>query len=264
MHQVILDQSRTSGFRDEISINSQGSYAASYAGYQLYTAYQPIVQLDDYCNDRVFGCEGLVRCKKDKSYLSPPEFFRDVDPQDRLHVEKLCHELHIKNWRNQNDPNRVLFINLDVQLLDAKPIDSKKIALAVSKAQLWGVDPDLLVCEVIESKARSLKTLKYLADCLKDFGVRIAVDDFGVDYSNIERVRLLKPDFVKLDGLFFHRFATNGRLLPMLQGLVSRLQDMGSDVIAEAVETEHHRDTALDCGISLMQGYFFGRPEIVA
>ena len=101
-----------------------------------------------------------------------------------------------------------------------------------------------------------------MSDCLRDFGVRIAVDDFGVDYSNIERVRLIEPDFVKLDGVFFHRFATNGRLLPMLNDLVARLQDQGAQIIAEAIETEHHRDTALECGIDLMQGYYFGRPEI--
>lgn len=262
MYQSLAAEQLHAGFfRDEISINSRGFYSAGYQGYELNTAYQPIVQIGASGSRRVFGYEGLVRCKNGKNYTPPPQFFKEVDKSDRFYVERLCQEMHIKNWANWSDNTGALFINLDIQLLDGERLDSKNIALAVSKAQLWGIDPELLVCEVIESKAHSLRALRYLADCLKDFGVRIAVDDFGVDYSNIERVRLLKPDFVKLDGVFFHRFTVNGRLLPMLQGLVGRLQDQGAEIIAEAVETEHHRDTALDCNISFMQGYLFGRPE---
>lgn len=263
MYQLAVEQSRYGLVRDEISINGDGFYSASYSGFELNTAYQGIFHVDSSTKKKLFGREGLIRCRKNEQFTAPPEFFKQVCAQDSLYVERLCHELHIKNWSAQLDPAASLFLNLDIQLIDAKRLNHKGIALAVSKAQLWGIDPELLVCEVIESKAASLKALKYLADCLKDFGVRIAVDDFGVDYSNIDRVRLLKPDFVKLDGMFFHRFATNGRLLPMLRGLVDRLHDQEADIIVEAVETEHHRDTALDCGISLMQGFYLGRPEIL-
>lgn len=255
--------SQTGFVREEVLMNDRGIFSGSYSEYELYTAYQPIVDVQPSTEKHVFGYEGLIRCKGGQDFTPPPLFFADVPAKDRFYIERLCHELHIKNWQVQTDPKAALFINVDIRLLDEKRLDHKGVALAISKAQLWGIDPELLVCEVIESEAQSLRALKYFADCLKDFGVRIAVDDFGVDYSNIDRVRLLKPDFVKLDGMFFHRFATNGRLLPMLTGLVERLRDQGAEIIAEAVETEHHRDTALDCGISLMQGYYLGRPEVL-
>ena len=263
MHQQAAEQTSFGFVREEVSISPVGVYSATYGGYELNTAYQPIVRVGASTNYEIFGHEGLVRCKKNKSFTSPPEFFAQIRRRDRFYVERLCHEIHIKNWLAQARADESLFINLDVQLLDSKRLNSKGIALAISKAQHWGVDPERLICEVIESKVQSLQMLNYLSDCLRDFGVRIAVDDFGVDYSNIERVRLLEPDFVKLDGVFFHRFAANGRLLPMLSGLVSRLRDQGAEIIAEAVETEHHRDTALDCGIQFMQGYYFGRPKML-
>lgn len=263
MYPLAVEQTSFGPVREELSICPQGVYSVTYGGYELNTAYQPIVSVEPSTSHQIFGSEGLVRCQKGNAFASPPEFFAQVRDRDRFYVERLCHEIHIKNWQVQAGIDHSLFINLDVQLLDAKRLSSKNIALAVGQAQLWGVEPERLVCEVIESKAQSLQTLTYLSDCLRDFGVRIAVDDFGVDYSNIERVRLLKPDFVKLDGVFFHRFAANGRLLPMLKGLVRRFRDQGAEVIAEAVETEHQRDTALDCNISLMQGYYFGRPEML-
>lgn len=262
MAQLALEQSSFEFAKERVSMSPQGVYSAKYGNYQLNTAYQPIVKVDRFTGHQTYGFESLVRCQKGKDFTPPPAFFSQVLGRDRFDVERLCHETHIKNWKLCADADSSLFINLDVQFLETKRLDSKNIALAVSKAQLWGIDPEYLVCEVIESKVKSLQTLNYMSDCLRDFGVRIAVDDFGVDYSNIERVRLIEPDFVKLDGVFFHRFATNGRLLPMLNDLVARLQDQGAQIIAEAIETEHHRDTALECGIDLMQGYYFGRPEI--
>lgn len=264
MYQLAVEQTHLGYIKDELSINAAGYYSANFRGFELRTAYQPIVSVDSNTSTEVFGYEGLLRCQKGTSYISPPQFFSAVSEPDRLHVERLCHELHVKNWQPWHSSDGSLFINLDVRLLESKRLSSRSIAVAISKAQLWGVDPDQLVCEVIESEAQSLSNLKYLGDCLKDLGVGIAVDDFGVDYSNIDRVKLLKPDYVKLDGDFFHRFSTNGRLLPMLRGLVQRLRNQGAEVIIEAVETEHQRDTALDCDISLMQGYLFGRPRMLS
>ena len=264
MYQLAVEQTHLGYIKDELSINSAGYFSANFRGFELRTAYQPIVKVESTTDTQVFGYEGLLRCQKGTSYISPPQFFEAVSEPDRAYVERICHELHVKNWQPWHRSDGCLFINLDVRLLESKYLSSRSIAVGLSKAQLWGVDPHQLVCEVIESKAYSLKALQYLTDCLKDFGVGVAVDDFGTDYSNISRVRMLKPDYVKLDGGFFHRFSTNGRLLPMLRALVQRLRDEGAEVIIEAVETEHERDTALDCDISLMQGYLFGAPKMLS
>lgn len=263
MYQLAEDIQKTEFLQDALSVDDRGFFSGAYGDYRLRTAYQPIMQVDSSFRSQVFGQEALVRCDRNGVFTPPAEFLSNVPKDDKYHVERMCEEIHIKNWQSQGDTSALLFMNINVALLDDENVDAKRIALAVSKTDMWGVDPDQLVCELVESKVGSVKKLKFLVDCLSEFGVRVAVDDFGVDQSNIERVKLLRPDFVKLDGTFFHRFAANGRLLPMLKGLTNRLRDQGGEIIVEAVETEHHRDTALDCDVALMQGYYYAKPKML-
>ena len=264
MHQLAAEITQAQSPSDEVVMVADGAYSAMFGEHTLTTAYQPIFKVTRSRKGRPFGYEGLLRSKPEASRFVPSVFFSALTDSDRYRLDRLSQELHIKNWVVKSDPDACLFINMEACCLGQNAMNTRGIALAVSKARLWGIDPEKLVLEVTESDAASQKALVYFVDSLRECGVRIAVDDFGVDSSNIERVRALRPDFVKLDGRFFHRFAANGRLLPMLKGLVNRLRDLDSEVIAEMIETEHQLDTALECDIELMQGYFLSRPELVS
>jgi len=263
MYQLAAEITHDQSPLDEVVMIPSGAYSASFRDFELTTAYQPIYSVSRSRKVADYAFEGLLRCRSETPPFAPATFFNELSESERYQVDRLSQELHIKNWVVKSNPAANLFINMETRCLGQKTLESRNIALAVSKAQMWGVDPEKLVLEVTESDAESPQTLAYFVDSLRECGVRVAVDDYGVDGSNIDRVRSLRPDFVKLDGRFFHRFAANGRLLPMLRGLVNRLRDLDAEVIAEMIETEHQLDTALECEIELMQGYFLARPELV-
>jgi len=96
---------------------------------------------------------------------------------------------------------------------------------------------------------------------LRELGFRIAVDDLGVGYAGLNSIAMLEPEFIKLDMTLVRKIDEQ----PVKQKLVSSLtalsKDMGHQVIAEGVETREERDTLVELGCDLLQGYLFSRPE---
>lgn len=99
---------------------------------------------------------------------------------------------------------------------------------------------------------------------LRRRGVKIAVDDTGAGFASLRHVLDLRPDIIKLDvGLVrgIDRDEHRASVARMLQGFSGSI---GARVIAEGVETPAERDTLLQLGARLGQGYLFGRPEYLS
>ena len=92
---------------------------------------------------------------------------------------------------------------------------------------------------------------------LKSEGVSIAIDDFGVGYSSLSRLRHLPFDTLKIDGTFIKDVTTDQGSGAVAVAVISLGQNLGLEVIAEGVETEAQKSHLLARGCSLMQGYLF-------
>ena len=73
-----------------------------------------------------------------------------------------------------------------------------------------GIDPRRIVCEVTEQKSASQETLYSFVEALRANGFRIAVDDYGADESDINRIKELKPDIVKFDAHWITQLMESG------------------------------------------------------
>ncbi len=95
---------------------------------------------------------------------------------------------------------------------------------------------------------------------LNELGFAIAVDDLGAGYSSLSILADLHPQFIKLD----MSLVRGVHLEPRKQRLVQLMCTFGvateAQVIAEGVEELDEAKALVDCGIQLMQGYYFGRP----
>jgi EAL domain-containing protein (putative c-di-GMP-specific phosphodiesterase class I) len=95
---------------------------------------------------------------------------------------------------------------------------------------------------------------------LRAMGFRIAIDDIGAGYSGLNSFTMLRPDLVKLD-MALVRDIDKDPVKRRLAGLLLQLcNDLGIAVVGEGVETPAERQTLLDLGCDLLQGYLFGRP----
>src|SRR5690606_35905206 len=125
------------------------------------------------------------------------------------------------------------------------------------------LDIRFLVCEVTESPALDRATFVRLAAEMRRLGMRLAIDDFGSGDSTLERVELLEPDFVKIDGAWFRRLVQTPGAARLLANLVDGFHRGGASVLVEGIETSAQLRAALDAGADCVQGYLLGRPALV-
>ncbi|MEP6559532.1 MAG: bifunctional diguanylate cyclase/phosphodiesterase [Nakamurella sp.] len=127
-------------------------------------------------------------------------------------------------------------------------------------ATLHNCPPNAIVLEVTESSVmddpvRAIATLQ----TLQDRGIRIALDDFGTEYSSLSRLSTLPIDIIKIDRSFVSRvLSTDGRAL--VNAIFAMSKALGKATIAEGVETDEQFRALQEIGLELVQGYLTGRP----
>jgi diguanylate cyclase (GGDEF)-like protein/PAS domain S-box-containing protein len=127
------------------------------------------------------------------------------------------------------------------------------------------VPPQCLTIEVTEGVFADEHAAAMIA-ALREEGLKIAVDDFGIGYSSLSYLRRVPADELKLDRSFLAR--TDGGPLheDLLSALVQLARAVGLQVLAEGVETEEHLAAVSAAGCDAAQGWLFARalPEAEA
>jgi EAL domain-containing protein (putative c-di-GMP-specific phosphodiesterase class I) len=95
---------------------------------------------------------------------------------------------------------------------------------------------------------------------LRNSGVKLAIDDFGVGHSNLERVMNVDADIVKLDRRFVADGRRSERCMSILRHVRHLTNSLGMKLIAEGIETAEQESMLTDLGIVEHQGFFRGRP----
>lgn len=89
---------------------------------------------------------------------------------------------------------------------------------------------------------------------LKEAGVQVAIDDVGFGRSSLETLILLEPDVVKLDAHFVQRTLRQRGKEASLQRMVDVVASLGSELVADGIESRKDLERLLDLGVSYGQG----------
>ena len=95
---------------------------------------------------------------------------------------------------------------------------------------------------------------------LRDAGFLIALDDFGTEHSNINRLMHLPIDIIKFDKSLIEGCETDERARATIRALSSLAQDLNIKVIGEGVETKRQASVLQNNRVTLQQGYLHARP----
>lgn len=235
---------------------------ASWRGYELHTAFQPIFAFAPEGLHRV-ACEALLRPYRDGHLLAVADFLGLVAPGDRFEVDGLARSIHLLNAGAFLGPQTSIFLNFDPSLLvdaDAMRTALRGMRLLLREA---GLAPSDVVCEVTEQHAGSQSDLSRFADALRAKDFTIAVDDFGAAWSDMARVNALKPDIVKFDARWVARHLGSKYAFEAAVETVGRFQRQGCRTVFEGIEHAWQIERAEACGATMVQGYALGRPELV-
>ncbi len=123
-----------------------------------------------------------------------------------------------------------------------------------------GLEPGLLTLEITESvTAEPLHALSTLAE-LREAGVRLAIDDFGVGSLSLRTLKQLPVDEIKIDRSFVMGMDTHEANAAVVRSIVDLAHHLGCRAVAEGVETEVVQGRLRELGCDLVQGHFIGEP----
>ncbi len=160
-------------------------------------------------------------------------------------------------WQKKGARVSRVAVNLSaIQLRDPRLVE--KVHRAVEEA---GIFPDNLELEVTESTVfqRTDEVIELLGK-LKELGVRIALDDFGVGYSSLIRLKMLPVDRIKVDRHFFENIPHEHRDAAIVENIIQLARSINAAVVAEGIENKQQLEFVLDRGCYEIQGYYYYRP----
>ncbi|TGP55217.1 EAL domain-containing protein [bacterium M00.F.Ca.ET.230.01.1.1] len=241
--------------------HDDGTSTGVWGIYTLQSAFQPIFAFKDG-KLSLAAFEGLIRPFRDGEPQSPGAFFGTCPAGDRLHIEALTRTLHLLNAGACLPEEASIFVNFDPSVFTDRSIADKALRDMRLVLHEAGIDPRRIVCEVTEQKSASQETLYGFVEALRANGFRIAVDDYGADESDINRIKELKPDIVKFDAHWITHLMESGPGFALLTAMVHSFENQGIRTVFEGFEEGWQLELAERSGASMVQGYVLARPEL--
>lgn len=130
--------------------------------------------------------------------------------------------------------------------------------------QQYGVTPDRLILEILEGTSSSGKEAHLpQLQVLKRRGYQLAIDDFGTEYSNFERILELEVDIIKIDAKYIRNIHIDPTSYEIVRAMVYFARNAGIRTVAEFVHCEEVQSVVMALGIDESQGYLFSEPAPV-
>ncbi len=240
---------------DAIVVDEIGLESGIYGSYRLRSSYQPIFERRGALLFP-FAVEALALPYLAGQPVPAEAFLAELPADDRLLVESVWRALHVRNHRNIGVDELQLFFNYDPQAdadVEKFLTDLRFMAGRLAEVEL---DPKLLVCEIAQTAAPDTRLLVELAEEMRRRGLRLAVDDFGAGHSTLERVSLLKPEIVKIDGAWFRALCREPAAIKLFGSVVAGFQRGDAKVLVGGIEEPSHLGHALSAGADFFQGSF--------
>jgi EAL domain-containing protein (putative c-di-GMP-specific phosphodiesterase class I) len=160
-------------------------------------------------------------------------------------------------WRKQGLPAICVAVNLTArQLFDENLLADLAAILADT-----GMEASLLELELTESLLmRDLeKTLRVLTG-LKQMGIHIAIDDFGMGYCSLSTLEQFPLDTVKIDRAFIHQLSSVAEDKTRTEAIIALGRTLSLTVVAKGVETKEQADFLRQNACDEFQGFYLNKP----
>ncbi len=224
----------------------------------LMLMYQPQIALHTF---EPMGMEALLRWRKpDGSVATATEFIHIAEKTGMMHelTEWVLRAATsaVAAWRAQGWARASVAINVSPQqLFEGGFVDHVKQALDIT-----GLPPSALELELTESVFQTGSTTIEALGKLRNMGVSIALDDFGIGYSSLTSLEQLPITRVKLDRMLVESVDTNPRSAAIARSIIALCHGLGLQVIAEGVERAPQLEFLARCGPVGVQGYLLALP----
>lgn len=205
------------------------------------------------------GAEVLLRQRQaDGSWSLPPALIERIEscgliiPVGYWVMEEACRQLAA--WQSQGI---MLPLSVNVSLLQLLEHDRGEEMLKLIAR--YRIAPGTLILEVTEScRMDDPQDVMARLRPLREAGVRIALDDFGMGYAGLHQLQQMKAlpvDILKIDKVFIDMLPEDVSMVP---AIIQLARGLSLRIVAEGVETEDQSRWLQAAGVEVLQGHLFG------
>lgn len=226
---------------------------------ELSLVYQPQV---DTRNGQVTGVEALLRWNSPEGGLLPPGSMIPIAEETGLihplwewSLRTAC--IQMQAWKEAGLPP----VRVSINVPGHKFRDPGMTELVKSVLAETGCDPSLLELELIEGvlmddAAGTIDTLR----ALKELGVGLTIDDFGLGCSSLLHLKEFPLDRIKIARQFVGGVPESLPDGAIVRAIVAMTEKLGFAVVAVGVETGGQAAFLAECGCHQLQGFYFSKP----
>ncbi len=203
----------------------------------------------------IYEYEALIRIIDTDGTILSPITFLEIAKKSRLysHITSFVVQQIFKQLKMT--PHRYS-INLSVDdIMDAQT--QKMIYRHLEESDVG----DRLIFEILESEGiENYEEISTFIREVKKHGCKIAIDDFGIGYSNFAHIMRLNVDFIKIDASLIKNLDIDLSAQDIVRTVVEFCHRLGLKTVAEFVSSEAIYDEAKDLGVDYVQGYYLSEP----
>ncbi len=214
--------------------------------------FQPIIEVS---NDRVLKYEALARIVTDDGSIVTPDKFLTSAMEDRT-FEFFTRQIMQKVFNIYSKTHVEISMNLTYENINSPEM------ISYIKNRLDKYGGERMTFEIVETEEiQDYNVLNNFISMVKEYGVKVSIDDFGSGYSNFTNLIRLNIDFIKIDGSLIEELLIDGKVRHMVEGIIQYSKNIDVKTIAEFVSSKEISDEVKRIGVDYVQGYHHGKPK---
>jgi EAL domain-containing protein (putative c-di-GMP-specific phosphodiesterase class I) len=221
--------------------------------------FQPILSADSHT---VYSYEVLGRfVDSNGAVKSLGPFFSDANTtdEDAREIDQIVRRYALKKYAEEKR-SEYLFLNIRLAWLE-KFVDKPEELPTIRWVQEFDINPDRIVIEITEEEFNLSDACISVLTYYKNAGFRIALDDYGKNASNIDRLAKIHPDIIKINIDYIHKSEKSYHYREYLKFLTTFAKAVGIEVLYEGIETQQQLDICMSSGGRFYQGFLIAKPQ---
>jgi diguanylate cyclase (GGDEF)-like protein/PAS domain S-box-containing protein len=227
---------------------------------RYFLEFQPIVSLR---SARASLCyEVLIRMRDEQDQVVPPGRF--IGAAERNGLMSQIDRWVLRNtleWLDQHPDHRDRLTFATINISGASLNDSRFVDDAFAMIAEHPLAVTKLCFEITESVAlNDLSSTRRFVDRVRNYGSKLALDDFGAGYTSFNYLKEIPADFIKIDGSFVRDINRNPANYAITRTIVDLTHELGMRSIAEWAETADTIASLIELRVDFGQGFALARP----
>lgn len=223
-----------------------------------YGSIEPHIQpIFDANNSDIKKFECLMRLFPDKNE-KPLSVFPYLETAKKI-------KLYEKMMKIMIDKSINMFCHKDTEFsinLSYEDISNESFIKIIYEKIKTCTRPQNIIFEILESDfIEDFSIVEDFSKYVRTFGCKIAIDDFGSGYSNMENILKLKPDIIKIDGSLIKNIDTSSESKIIVKNIINMAKELNAKTVAEYIHSKEVYEITKDLGVDFLQGFYLGEPK---